>query len=112
MIANALAISLAALVAGAAAQNQPAPPAKTDPYQPSQAPLDKRIGKPEKITQADPPPLPERVVLPKPPEFRISAKPEDVPINPDLWKKANESIKNLVGMKWHLLPLQQLACYR
>src|SRR3954471_14327251 len=70
-----------------------APGSKTNPYQQPKESLDKRI-KADKITQFDPPPLPERVVLPKPPENRISQDPSEVPISTELWTKANQSIKN------------------
>jgi squalene-hopene/tetraprenyl-beta-curcumene cyclase len=64
---------------------------KSNPYQPSQAPLDKRV-KPDRITEIDLPPLPERVVMPKPPEHAISTNPAEVPINSESWMKAQDSI--------------------
>jgi squalene-hopene/tetraprenyl-beta-curcumene cyclase len=63
-----------------------------DVLTPPQVPLDGAINA-EKITQYDPPPLPSRVVLPKPPEFRISTKSSEVPVNAELWIAANESLK-------------------
>src|SRR5262245_27725100 len=63
-----------------------------DPYQAAQTPLDKRI-KTDKITDYDPPPLPERVVMPKPPEVHISTNANQVPISAESWKSAQESLK-------------------
>jgi squalene-hopene/tetraprenyl-beta-curcumene cyclase len=45
-----------------------------------EAPLNDRVNT-EQMTQYDPPPLPERVILPMPPTFEIARNPADVPID-------------------------------
>lgn len=55
-------------------------------------PLDSRVAA-AKITEVDLPPLPERVILPMPPILRISKQAGEVPISPELWKKADDAIK-------------------
>jgi squalene-hopene/tetraprenyl-beta-curcumene cyclase len=92
---------IAALVLSPVAMTQATPPAPTssdrtaaapdDVLQPPTAELDPRI-KADKITQYDLPPLPERVVMPRPPEFRISTDPAQVPVSAELWSKAHESL--------------------
>jgi squalene-hopene/tetraprenyl-beta-curcumene cyclase len=69
------------------------PPAEAGPpvYEPPSRPLDERVD-PEKITELDPPPLPERVILPKPPEFRIAATAAELPIDEATYRRAVESI--------------------
>ncbi|MCI0364261.1 MAG: terpene cyclase/mutase family protein [Phycisphaerales bacterium] len=56
------------------------------------APLDQRI-KVEKITEYEPPPLPDKLILPKAPQHRISTEAVQVPIDQEVWKQANEAIK-------------------
>lgn len=63
-----------------------------DLLQPPQKPLDERI-KPDKITEAEPAPLPVKVAVPHPPVHRISADAAQVPIDPEVWRQANEAIK-------------------
>ncbi len=55
------------------------------------APPDERINV-DKITESPPPPLPEQVVLPMPPTFRIALRPEEVPISEAHWTRAQELI--------------------
>lgn len=47
---------------------------------------------PSRITESDPPPLPERVVLPMPPTFRIATDASQVPMDPELWQAAREAL--------------------
>ncbi len=51
-----------------------------DVYGPPDRPLDDRID-PAKVTEQDPPPLPGRLILPVPPEFRVATDPGRVPID-------------------------------
>jgi squalene-hopene/tetraprenyl-beta-curcumene cyclase len=60
-------------------------------YQDPSVPLDERID-PSKVTESEPPPLPQRVILPMPPEFRIAGKHGDVPLSPAHWARAREAI--------------------
>ncbi len=53
--------------------------------------LDERI-KPDKITEQELPRLPERVILPMPPDHRLATKPDDVPIDAEHWAKAHAAI--------------------
>ena len=62
-----------------------------DVYQPPKQPLDPRID-PTKVTEADPPPLPQQLILPMPPQFRIAQRPEQVPISRAHWDNANQAI--------------------
>jgi squalene-hopene/tetraprenyl-beta-curcumene cyclase len=76
-----------------AAEQDPTPPTR-DPaktYEQPTTPLDSRIN-PDKITETNPPPLPEQVILPMPPDHRIAARPEDVPIDPARWEQARAAI--------------------
>jgi squalene-hopene/tetraprenyl-beta-curcumene cyclase len=61
-------------------------------YDAPQRPLDPRID-PERITESEPPPLPELVVLPMPPEHRLSTSADEVPIGEETWRKAMEAIE-------------------
>ena len=61
-------------------------------YQPPTKPLDPRI-KPEKVTQYDPPPLPQKVVAPHPPVHRTASKAEQVPLSAESFAKAQDAIK-------------------
>jgi squalene-hopene/tetraprenyl-beta-curcumene cyclase len=54
--------------------------------------LDPRID-PSRITESEPPPLPEMVVLPMPPDHRISASADEVPISEAHWKQAVDAIE-------------------
>ncbi|UCD73801.1 MAG: terpene cyclase/mutase family protein [Phycisphaerales bacterium] len=55
-------------------------------------PLDGRISA-EKLTEYDPPPLPERVIIPLPPTFRIASDPSQVPISGEHFEKARAAIR-------------------
>ncbi len=61
-------------------------------YERTDRPLDPRID-PERITESEPPPLPEMVLLPKPPEHRIAPDPKWVPIDESDWEKARGAIE-------------------
>lgn len=58
--------------------------------------LDPRVQK--KMTETPLPPLPQMVVLPKPPEHRIATDRSDVPISEEHWNKANAAIDR--GIRW------------
>ena len=58
---------------------------------PDQPPLDSRIDT-EKMTEYDPPPLPERVSLPMPPEHTLATDPADVPLSAEHFAKAHAAI--------------------
>lgn len=60
-------------------------------YDAPERPLDPRID-PERITESEPPSLPELVVLPMPPEHRVSRSADDVPISREHWKQAIDAI--------------------
>ncbi|MHC4768915.1 MAG: prenyltransferase/squalene oxidase repeat-containing protein, partial [Planctomycetota bacterium] len=87
----------AALIAlGAAAAVGPPPTGDADAdregiYHPPQRPLDPRID-PEKVTEYDPPPLAQQVVLPVPPEFRIADGASQVPVSADHFARAHKAI--------------------
>lgn len=59
-------------------------------------PLDPRID-PDKVTELDLPPLPEQVVLPMPPWFRLSERAAEVPIPEDVWNRAMQAIRDGVA---------------
>jgi len=65
-----------------------------DPPQkaPAAPALDPRIAKPDRITRSAPPPLPQRVVLPLPPDFVVAAADEYVPISAEHRRRAMEAI--------------------
>lgn len=54
--------------------------------------LDARINA-QKITENEPPPLPERIVLPLPPVHRVSGQADQVPINAETWNQAQQAIQ-------------------
>ena len=54
--------------------------------------LDERV-KSDKITEYDPPPLPEQVILPMPPTFEIAHRAADVPIDQAHYDKALAALK-------------------
>jgi squalene-hopene/tetraprenyl-beta-curcumene cyclase len=56
-----------------------------------QQPLDTRID-PEKVTEFDPPPLTQQVVLPVPPAFRIADDASRVPVSVDHFARARKAI--------------------
>src|SRR5687768_681582 len=68
------------------------PPSSGELFRPPDRPLDERIN-PDKVTEYDPPPLPQRIVLPRSPQYRISSEPAQVPITPEVWQAANDALK-------------------
>jgi squalene-hopene/tetraprenyl-beta-curcumene cyclase len=56
------------------------------------ASLDERIATPERITESAPPPLPELVILPLPPDRRIATEPIDVPVSAEHWERAHAAL--------------------
>lgn len=58
--------------------------------------LDPRVQ--QKMTETPLPPLPQQVILPKPPEHRIATDPANVPISREHWEKANAAIQH--GLAW------------
>ena len=52
----------------------------------------------EKVTEYDPPPLPEQVILPVPPEFRMARSAEEVPLDAERFRRAREAA--LKGLQW------------
>jgi squalene-hopene/tetraprenyl-beta-curcumene cyclase len=83
--------------AASAKRQAVAPPPADQTYQPPARALDERI-KPDAITQYDPPPLPQQVILPKPPVHRIAERAEQVPISPETFAKAKQAIDR--GLKF------------
>lgn len=70
----------------------PTPPSQQDLYKEPSGELDQRIAR-EKITESEPPPLPQRVVLPMPPKHAISREPREVPISEESWRRAREALR-------------------
>jgi hypothetical protein len=60
-------------------------------------PLDERINT-ERIKETQLPPLPQQVVLPKPPEHRIADDPSLVPISEEHYKRAHAAMMS--GLAW------------
>ena len=93
-----VALSFAALLAlgstgtGQRTQGDPSAPGSGEVYAPPQDPLDTRID-PDKVTEYDPPPLPQQVVLPMPPEFRLAQAQDEVPISRDHWERGRVAIQ-------------------
>ncbi|MGI9012671.1 MAG: prenyltransferase/squalene oxidase repeat-containing protein [Phycisphaerales bacterium] len=67
--------------------------AQNEPSQQQSPPavLDERINR-EKMTEYDPPPMPQQVVLPMPPDHRLAATASDVPIDAERWAQAHAAI--------------------
>ncbi|MFK7962309.1 MAG: hypothetical protein AB8G96_17500 [Phycisphaerales bacterium] len=75
-----------------AAQAAKAPAAEVPPvFGPAERDLDERID-PTRITRMDLPPLPERLMLPMPPDHRTAGAAEQVPISPEHWAAAQAAI--------------------
>jgi len=55
--------------------------------------LDDRIADPSKITEMDPSPMAEEVILPMPPDHRMASGPAAVPIDGVRWQKARAAIE-------------------
>lgn len=62
-------------------------------YEQPTRPLDERVSK-DKVTECDPPPLPETVIMPMPPTFRIATEPAQLPISAEHYEKAMAAIKS------------------
>ena len=62
-----------------------------DVYHAPDRPLDDRID-PAKVTEQEPPPLPEQIILPVPPEFRVATDPRRVPIDPALFDRVHAAV--------------------
>jgi hypothetical protein len=63
-----------------------------DVYQAPDRPLDDRVD-PAKVTEQDPPPLPEQIILPVPPEFRVATDPGRVPIDPAQFDRVHAAVE-------------------
>ncbi len=87
----ALALLGASALVLVAAQHDTADRPSGDVYQPPKQPLDPRIDS-TKVTEYDPPPLPQQLILPMPPQFRIAQQPEQVPISGGYWDQAQQAI--------------------
>ncbi len=86
-----LALLAASALVLVAAQQDTADRSRGDVYKPPTQPLDPRIDS-SKLTEYDPPPLPQQLILPMPPQFRIAQQPEQVPISSGHWDKAQQAI--------------------
>ena len=86
-----LALLAASALVLVAAQQETADRSGRDVYQPPKQPLDPRID-PSKLTEYDPPPLPQQLILPMPPQFRIAQQPQQVPISGGHWNKAQQAL--------------------
>ncbi len=62
-----------------------------DVYREPDRALDPRLD-PQKVTEYAPPPLPEQIILPVPPEFRVAAEPARVPISREQFDRAQSAI--------------------
>ena len=62
-----------------------------DVYHAPDRPLDDRID-PAKVTEQEPPPLPEQIILPVPPEFRVATDPGRVPIDPAQFDRVHAAV--------------------
>jgi squalene-hopene/tetraprenyl-beta-curcumene cyclase len=67
-------------------------PQSTEQSPPTTKPLDPRID-PQRVTESDPPPLPEQVILPKPPDHRIAASADLVPVSGAHYERAVKAIE-------------------
>jgi len=91
LAAASAASGLAGQPPASAPARDPAATPRGGVYEPPDRPLDRRID-PDKVTEYDPPPLPQRLIQPMPPEFRLAESPEEVPINREHWHKAKQAI--------------------
>jgi squalene-hopene/tetraprenyl-beta-curcumene cyclase len=92
----ALALTAALFASFGGGASGPPPVSDTDAdsegvYGQPQGPLDARID-PDKVTEYDPPPLSQQVVLPVPPEFRIAGEAGRVPVSADHFARARKAI--------------------
>ncbi len=72
-------------------QSKSTPPT-SETYQQPARPLDQRVN-PDKITEYDPPPLPQAVVLPKQPIHRIAERADQVPVSEESFELAQAAIR-------------------
>ena len=72
-------------------RTKPAPPA-AETTQPPTGPLDERIN-PDKVQEAQLPPLPHEVMLPMPPQHEIAEDARAIPISDEHYKKARAAIE-------------------
>lgn len=70
---------------------------RTDIYRPPNRDVDARIDV-KKVTEQDPPPLPQEVTLPVPPEMRIASDPRLVPADAAHFERAVAAIN--AGLAW------------
>jgi squalene-hopene/tetraprenyl-beta-curcumene cyclase len=85
-------LMIAAVMALAAApETRPVDPARVTAPPAADQPLDPRI-KSDRITRSDLPPLPQRVLLPLPPDHRMARKAAQVPISPEHFERAQAAI--------------------
>ncbi len=68
------------------------PPSADEVFKDPETPLDSRV-KPDRVTEQPLPPLPQQVILPKPPVFELSSDPSQVPIDAERWSKAREALQ-------------------
>ena len=64
-----------------------------DVYHAPDRPLDDRID-PAKVTEQEPPPLPERIILPVPPEFRVATDPGRVPVEAAQFDRVRAAVES------------------
>jgi squalene-hopene/tetraprenyl-beta-curcumene cyclase len=88
----ALSLTAAVIAFGVTAAHDPPPPVDREKiYDQPRQPLDARID-PQRVTEYDPPPLAQPVVLPVPPEFRIATEADRVPVSAGHFAKARKAI--------------------
>ncbi|MEM7228515.1 MAG: prenyltransferase/squalene oxidase repeat-containing protein [Planctomycetota bacterium] len=68
-------------------------PTDPDLLEDTTVPMDDRID-PSRMTEINPPALPEQVVLPKPPVHAIATDPSEVPISPEIHARAMAAIQS------------------
>jgi len=69
------------------------PPPAEEILREPERPLSDRVQDPSKITETNPPPMPERIVLPMPPDHSIANSAENLPIDQARYEKAREAIE-------------------
>ena len=94
LIISVHSVAIAGLSAAAWAQDTTKPVQQDEKtlLAPPTAPLDGRVSA-DKVTEYDPSPLPQQVVLPKPAEFRLASSASDLPISPEHYAKAMASLR-------------------
>ncbi len=104
-LALVLALALAAVLLGqtpaaapswqvksAKGQAEKSAPPSDQTYQAPSKPLDERVNK-DKVTQYDPPPLPQKVVMPRPPVHRVATQADQLPMSAESFAMAQASIE-------------------